>query len=181
MWDVDLVAPNIPPITIMGFQNIELCQKYMFNLWLNPKLGMNGANDIHNFMWRKPLLQLFNQVLDNNCALLLHILHYHKPINPKNPTQSTCYVTSFVSHIGTSIKVESYMVKPNCWFSKPSMVQSIIGIRHGVQKIAQNILAHRWTIHQNTFDTIGLHTPWWQQQNHIWKFLDVAWTFICLE
>jgi hypothetical protein len=39
------------------------------------------------------------------------------------------------------------------------MMQSIIGIFHGVQKIAQIILAHTWTIHQNTFDTIGLHTP----------------------
>jgi hypothetical protein len=86
-----------------------------------------------------------------------------------------------LSHIGTSIEVESYMFKPNCWFSKPSMMQIIIGIFHGVQKIAQNILGHTWTIHQNTFDTIGLHTPWWQQQNHIYKFFNVAWTFICLE
>ncbi len=74
-------------------------------------------------------------------------------------------------HINTSIEVESYMFKPNYWFNKPNMMQSIIGIFHDVQKIAQNILTHTWTIHQKTFDTIGLHTPWWQQ-NHIWKFLN---------
>jgi hypothetical protein len=39
------------------------------------------------------------------------------------------------------------------------MMQNIIGIFHGVQKIAQNILARSWTIHQNTFDTISFHTP----------------------
>jgi hypothetical protein len=67
--DVHLVGPNVIPMTMMGFQNVQLCQENMFNVWLNPKLKINNHSCIHNLLWREAPLQFFNLTPSNTSAL----------------------------------------------------------------------------------------------------------------
>jgi hypothetical protein len=45
--------PLVPPVIVMGFQNVKLNQEDMLNFWLQPKLGIYNVIAIHDFLWRK--------------------------------------------------------------------------------------------------------------------------------